>query len=172
LSKLEQYGIVGKFRALIKSYLTKRVLIHKNTKNSYSDREIVKHGVPQGAILGPLFFLLFINNLPLITTKNATLVLYADDTGLIITGSNPVELSTKVNTVLADINEWFRSNLMSLNFDKTHFLQFWSKNSQKLDLNITLLSKHITNTINISIQLCFINVFILLQLFSTVVLLN
>jgi hypothetical protein len=38
---------------------------------------------------------------------------------------------------------------MFLNFDKTHFLQFWTKNSQKLDLNITLLNKHITNTINI-----------------------
>jgi hypothetical protein len=96
-----------------------------------------------------LFFLLFIKELPLITSKNATLVLYADDTSLIITGSNPVEFSTKVNTVFADINEWFRSNLMSLNFDKTHFLQFRTKNSQKLDLNITLLNKHITNTINI-----------------------
>jgi hypothetical protein len=81
--------------------------------------------------------------------KYATLVLYADDTSLIITGSNPVQFSTKVNTVFANINEWFRSNLMSLNFDRTHFLQFRTKNSQKLDLNITLLNKHITNTINI-----------------------
>jgi hypothetical protein len=88
--------------------------------------------------------------LPLITSKNATLALYADDTSLVITGSKPVEFSTKVNTVFADFNEWFRSNLMSLNFDKTHFLQFRTKNSQKLDLNITLLNKHITNTINIT----------------------
>ena len=87
--------------------------------------------------------------MPSVTTKNATLVLYADNTSLLITGSNPVQFLTKVNTVFDDINEWFRSNLMFLNFDKTHFLQFWTKNSQKLNLNITLLNKHITNTINI-----------------------
>jgi hypothetical protein len=153
LTKLlvEKYGIVEKFKALIKSYLTERyqrVVIHNNTKNSYSDWEIVKHGVPQGSILGPLFFLLFINDLLSVTSKNATLVLYADDTSLISTGSNHVKFSTKVNTVFADINEWFRSNLMSLHFDKTHFLQFRTKNSKKFDLNITLLNKHITNTIN------------------------
>jgi hypothetical protein len=152
LPKLEQYGILGKFKALIKSYLTKRyqrVVIPNNTKNSYSDWDIVKHGVPQGSILGPLFFLLFINDLHLITSKKATLVLHADDTSLIITGSNPVEFSTKVKTVFADINEWFRSNLMSLNFDKPHFLQFRTKNSQKLDLTVTLLNKHTSNTTNI-----------------------
>jgi len=60
LSKLEQYGKIGKFKALIKSYLTeryKRVTIHNNANNnSYSSWELVKHGVLQGAILGPLFF--------------------------------------------------------------------------------------------------------------------
>jgi hypothetical protein len=59
LNKLQQYGIVGKFNALIKSYLTERyqrVVIQDNSNNSYSDWEIVKHGVPQGSILGPLFF--------------------------------------------------------------------------------------------------------------------
>jgi hypothetical protein len=60
LSKLEQYGLVGKFKALIKSYLTERyqrVIIHNNANiNSYSSWELVKHGVPQGAILGTLFF--------------------------------------------------------------------------------------------------------------------
>jgi hypothetical protein len=115
LNKLEQYRIVGKFNALIKSYLTERyqrVVMQDNSNNSYSDWEIVKHGVPQGSILGPLFFLLFINDLPSVTSKNTTLVLYADDTNLIITGSNPVHFSTEVNTVCDDINEWFRSNLM------------------------------------------------------------
>jgi hypothetical protein len=60
LSKLEQYGIIGKFKALIKSYLTERyqrVTIHNNVNNnSYSSWELVKHGIPQGAVLGPLFF--------------------------------------------------------------------------------------------------------------------
>jgi hypothetical protein len=68
---------------------------------------------------------------------------------LIITSSNSVQFSTEVNTVFNDINEWFRSNVMDLNFYKTHFLQFRTKNSQKLDLSITLADKYITNTTNI-----------------------
>jgi hypothetical protein len=51
--------------------------------------------------------------------------------------------------VFADINEWFKSNLLSLNFDKTHFLQFQTKNSQELDFNNTLLNKYITYITNI-----------------------
>jgi hypothetical protein len=47
-----------------------------------------------------------------------------NDTDIIITSPSCVEFSTEVNTVCADINEWFRSNLFSLNFDITHFLQF------------------------------------------------
>jgi hypothetical protein len=61
-----------------------------------------------------------------------------------------VEFYTKVNAVFADINEWFRSNL-SLNFNKTCFLQFRIKNSPNLDLNITLFNKHITNTTDIKL---------------------
>jgi len=59
-----------------------------------------------------------------------------------------MEFSTKVNTVFADANEWFRSNL-SLNFNKTYCLQFQTKNCQKLDLRITLLNMHITYITNI-----------------------
>jgi len=80
---------------------------------------------------------------------DAKLVLYTDNTSKIINSPNSAEFSTKVNTVFANINKWFRSNLLSLNFDKIHFLQFQTKNSQKLDFNNTLLNKHITNTTNI-----------------------
>jgi hypothetical protein len=154
LSKLEEYGIGGKFKALVKSYLTdryQRVITHNNTNNnSYSGWKLVSHGIPQGSVLGPLFFLLFVNGLLLITIQNAKLMLYADDTSLIITCSSYVKFSTKVNAVFAEINEWFKSNLMYLNFNKSHLLPFKTKNSQKLDLNITLLNKHITSTANIT----------------------
>jgi len=93
--------------------------------------------------------LLFINDVPTTTSKNAKLVLYTDNTSKIITSPNSAEFSIKVNTVFADINEWFKSNLLSLNFDKIHFLQFQTTNSQKLDFNNTLLNKHITYTTNI-----------------------
>jgi hypothetical protein len=135
LNKLEQYGIVGRFKDLIKCYLTERyqrVKIQNNSKCSYSDWKMIKHGVPQGSILGPLFFLLFINDLPQINLKNTSMVLYADDTSLVITGNNPTQFSVDVKTVFNKVNEWFRSTLMFLNIEKTHFLQFWTKNSQKI----------------------------------------
>lgn len=84
LSKLVFYGIVGKLNAFIISYLKKRyqgVLIdNRNTHNSpYSRWQKVKYGVPQVSILGPLFFLFYIIDLTEVTTKNAKLVLYADN---------------------------------------------------------------------------------------------
>jgi hypothetical protein len=84
-----------------------------------------------------------------IISKNDTLVLYAEDASIAINSPSSTEFSTEVSTVFADINEWFKSNLLSLNLDKTNFLQFQSKYSQKLYLNITLLNKHFINTTNI-----------------------
>jgi len=94
LSKLKFYGIVGKFYVLIKSYLKERyqrVLIdNRNTDNSSSSRwEAVKHGVPQSSNLGPLFLLCYMNDLPKITTKNAKLLSYADDTSIKVTSPSP-----------------------------------------------------------------------------------
>jgi hypothetical protein len=83
-SKLQQYGTVGKLQYLIKFYLIERytrVIIHNNS--SYSDWELVKHGIPQGSVFGPSFFLLYINYMPITTSNNAKLVLHIDDTSSI-----------------------------------------------------------------------------------------
>ena len=77
--------------------------------------------------------------MPTVAAKNAKLVLYADDTSLIITNPTPMEFANKINIVFANVNEWFRNNLLSPNFNKTTCLQFRTKNSQKLDLSITFL---------------------------------
>ena len=152
LANLEHYGIRGTFGALIKFYLTERyqtvALNDKTITVNYSNWELVKHGVPQRSILSPLFFLLYINDMPTVTAKNAKLLLYADDTSLIITNPSPIEFANKLNIVFANVKKWFRKNSLFLNFNKTTYLQFRTKNSQKLDLNITLQNNQITNSTN------------------------
>jgi hypothetical protein len=92
LSKLEFYTITGKAKNLIKSYMQdrfQRVLINCNSNIYTSDWQPVKHGVPQGSILGPLFFLLYINDLPKTVSALSNPILFADDTSKTITKSDP-----------------------------------------------------------------------------------
>jgi hypothetical protein len=136
LSKLEHYGIRGTFGALIKLYLTQRyqrVAIKDKTNTiNYSNWDLVKHGVPQGSILGSLCFLLYISDLPTVTAKNAKLVLYADDTSFIITNPSPIEFANKLNKVFTDVNEWFRNNLLSLILTKRHTCNFEQRTVKNL----------------------------------------
>ena len=66
-------------------------------------------------------------------------ILLADSAGIIITNSDPSEFQKNINNVFIKINNWLKSNLLSLNFDKTHYLQFIPKNSQKIDMQINIL---------------------------------
>jgi hypothetical protein len=107
--KLEFYGIEGTFKTLIKSYLAGRyqkVILnnHNNNKNNSSSKwELIKDGVPQGSVLGPLLFLLHTNNLPKIIPKNNSIVLFADDSSIIITDSNNIDFNINVNQSLTSI---------------------------------------------------------------------
>ena len=94
LLKLGHYGIIGTFKALIESYFMDKyqsvAIKDKTNSTNRSDWELIKHGVPQGSILGPLFFLLYINDFATITAKNAKVMLYADDTSLVINCPSPI----------------------------------------------------------------------------------
>jgi hypothetical protein len=144
VDKLQFYGIKGKFLALIQSYHRgKKVLINKF--NAYDDvpsgwRKIT-NGVPQGSILGPLLFLIYINDLPMATDSDTKVVLFADDTNIIITRPNQERLQTALNKTPSDINLWFKANFLSLNFDKTYYLQFRTKNCIDNTLDINYLNK-------------------------------
>ena len=129
VDKLEFYGIRGKFLALVKYYLRGRyqkVLIDKF--NAYegvsSGWKKVKNWVQQGLILGPLLFLIYINDLSMVTDGDSKVVLFADYTSIIITSPNQEGLKTALNKTLCDIISWFKASFLSLNFSKTYYLQF------------------------------------------------
>jgi hypothetical protein len=99
--KLEFYGITGIFKLLIGSYLTNRqqsvVLSHSGNRENMSKWETIKCGVPQGSILGPFLFLIYINDLPKIINKEYSMVLNADDASLLITDSNKKDFEANLN---------------------------------------------------------------------------
>ena len=86
--------------------------------------------------------------MPQITNENSKIVLFADDTSMIITNPSPLKFEKSVNEIIQGINEWFNTNLSSLNLDKTHFIHFVTKNSSSIDFNITHGNKKIANVYN------------------------
>jgi len=124
------------------------VVLNSYSSSSCSDWGEIIHSVPQGSTLGPLLFLLYINDLPQLTNDNSKIVLFADDTSMIIPNPNPLNFEKSVNKIIQDINEWFNTNLLSLNLDKTHFIHFVIKNSSLIDFNIIHGNKKIANVYN------------------------
>jgi hypothetical protein len=146
LTKWEFHGITGKAYTLIKSYLENRhqraILKDKYIKSS-SSSGVIKHGIPEGSKLGPLLFLLYINDLPKITnnknnSNKSKLILFADDTSIIVTNPNPTDFIKDINMTFKNINEWFKANLLSLNFDKTKFIQFIIRIASVLTLTLAV----------------------------------
>jgi hypothetical protein len=93
--------------------------------------EHVKHGVPQGSILGRLLFLIYINDFPLSINKLASSILFADDTSIIISNTNLEEVKNSINSVIIEITDWLQSNLLTRNCNKTSVLQFSTKKIRK-----------------------------------------
>jgi hypothetical protein len=111
------------------------VIINNNFKYN-SDWQKVKQGVPQGSILGPMLFLLYINDLPYLINKISKPILYADDTTILCSNSNLPEHLATLQTILSKINEWFISNSLSLNLNKTSYLHFSAKLNINTEINI------------------------------------
>ena len=119
IKKLDKYGIRNKPLQLIKSYLTDRQHLTK-INDIKSDMKVINIGVPQGSVLGPLLFLLFINDLPLITDFNVKL--FADDTFLSLVGDDFKTLRSKANRELRKVSYWFSANRLTLNVAKSKFM--------------------------------------------------
>ena len=95
--------------------------------------------------MGLLLFLISICDLPKITDNDAEVLLFADDTGIIVTNSNQVGLQTALNKALSDIISWFKANFLSLNFDKTYYLQCRTANCIDTTLYFIYFNKTIAN---------------------------
>jgi hypothetical protein len=109
IKKLEFYGITGKFGALLKSYLKGRYqkvnLCKNNSINSFSSSWAeIKFGVPQGSILGPLLSLLYINDITKVSVNGAKIVLYADNTSIIVTNSEYDDYKSAINKIFYEVN--------------------------------------------------------------------
>jgi hypothetical protein len=113
--------------------------------NNGSKWEIIKCGVPQGSILGPLFFLLYINDLHKIINKNNNMVLFADDTSIIVTDTNKLNFERNFNQTFKDINTWFNANSLTLNFNKTQYVEFRPMNYHNVTTQITYDQTKLTN---------------------------
>ena len=121
LFKLESYGCSQSTVGWFSSYLSNR---SQRTffKGALSEPHSMSLGVPQGSILGPLFFLLFINDLPLYVSKGIELTMFADDTTALVSSPSFADLNNRLVLLANEIYCWAVLNRMAINFVKTKAL--------------------------------------------------
>ena len=126
LKKLEHYGIKGRNLSWFQSYLSNRkqyIEYKQENKTSNTELSNIICGVPQGSILGPLLFIIYVNDLCQ-TPEFLKPIMFADDTNLFCKSKTVKTLFLKANIELQKISEWFQANKLSLNEDKTRFTLF------------------------------------------------
>ena len=122
LQKLEHYGVRGNGLLWFESYLKDRTQ-YVSCNNVSSETKTISCGVPQGSVLGPLLFLLYINDLPNIS-KKLNFFLFADDTNLFYECNNLEKLERVVNKELKKLVTWLNVNRLALNVSKTNYVIF------------------------------------------------
>ena len=136
LKKLNHYGISGCSHKLFCSYLSDRSQ-YVDFNGQLSTELPISTGVPQGSVLGPLLFLIYINDLPLVSNI-FTMLMYADDTTLYCNVNNDVT-DDLLNYELSKICHWLGANKLALNVSKTKFMVFHTINKHviypKLNIN-------------------------------------
>ena len=131
LKKLEHYGIRGVANQLLQSYLSERKQF-VSINNVSSSLKSINFGVPQGSILGPLLFLIYINDLP--NCLHTVPRFFVDDTTLIFSSDNINNLQRLANSELHSVTEWMLTNSLTINPTKTISLLI-SPNYRKSSLN-------------------------------------
>lgn len=135
LRKLSRYGFKDNFLNFFTSYLESRsqFVILENTD---SLRLPIKYGVPQGSILGPLLFLIFINDLP--NATNFYIKLFADDTFLCAQNTELQILEREVNVEINKVFTWLVSNKLTLNILKSKFMIISNKKCTNNDFKVSI----------------------------------
>ena len=150
LEKLEFYGIRGTAQQWFKTYLSNRLQrVEISGKQGYaiSQWETVKTGVPQGSVLGPLLFLIYINDLPR-DSEGVCITLFADDTSIVVNEANQGKIKEKINETIDNLNSWFYANKLYLNIEKTNIMQFTKHKLDELDNMEITLNTHTINNVS------------------------
>ena len=135
LKKLYKYGIRGTAYNWFESYLSNRQMrvkcnVASSGKTEYSKHMNVSYGAPQGSCLGPLIFLIFTNDLHRYLVYSSA-ILFADDTTLHKTHRNLTYLKWYLEDDLCTLSDWFATNKLTLNLDKTVCILFQKDNNKK-----------------------------------------
>ncbi|CAH2211691.1 jg6806, partial [Pararge aegeria aegeria] len=137
IRKLRHYGIRDKALSLLNSYLSDRIQ-RVDINGKRSPGAPVGVGVPQGSILGPFLFLIYINDLPHLLNNKHEIVLFADDTSLIFKIKRRLSIYDEVNNALSEIVHWFSVNNLLLNSKKTKCIKFTVPNVKFVKTNVLL----------------------------------
>ena len=128
--KLDHYGIRGNTLNWFSSYLSNRSQ-YVTINNTNSTCKKIEIGVPQGSVLGPILFLLYINDIAnFIKDNEIVIMLFADDTNIFIQGKNPIDLIRKAETLMKSLANWLWDNRLSLSIEKTVFSIFHTKKAR------------------------------------------
>ena len=121
---MDHYGIRGIVLDWIYSYLSEQKQ-HVSVNGHISDHLDISYGVPQGSVLGPLLFLIYLNDLPNVS-KLLSFYLFADDTNIYFEATDLASLQKIMNRELKYVKKWLDANKLSLNIETTSFVLFHS----------------------------------------------